>query len=418
MNEITTRILKILLLVFAVVLVFSIVYHLLFQGYQTENALYYEVSDVSAFQGVYVRSETVQRYSGSGAVRYCVGDGAKLGVGSVIAEVYDDESQIDLRKRIAAKKDELALLTKVENPGTVENAQAVSLASLIREQYRGLIRLRENGQYAALADSKREMTVLMSTYERITNGKTDFTERISALRDDIAILESQQTAPVQVITSPKSAYFVSYADGYEDKLRVESIAKLTPEQLAEVSDAGTDAGNGDPQVIGKLIDGYSWYICGVFDNTKLRLSEGDTASVRLASLGRNLTVTVESLISAGDITRTQAILRCEQMSHDVVQHRTERVEILRKTVAGIKVPRSAIRFKDLEETVTNEDGTTNTQTVNTMGVYVMIGETAEFRKIDIVYEDDAYYLSSLDAGSGYIALYDDIIVKGVAADGT
>ena len=418
MNEITTRILKILLLVFAVVLVFSIVYHLLFQGYQTENALYYEVSDVSAFQGVYVRSETVQRYSGSGAVRYCVGDGAKLGVGSVIAEVYEDESQIDLRKRIAAKKDELALLTKVENPGTVENAQAVSLASLIREQYRGLIRLRENGQYAALADSKREMTVLMSTYERITNGKTDFTERISALRDDIAILESQQTAPVQVITSPKSAYFVSYADGYEDKLRVESIAKLTPEQLAEVSDAGTDAGNGDPQIIGKLIDGYSWYICGVFDNTKLRLSEGDTASVRLASLGRNLTVTVESLVSAGDVTRTQAILRCEQMSHDVVQHRTERVEILRKTVAGIKVPRSAIRFKDLEETVTNEDGTTNTQTVNTMGVYVMIGETAEFRKIDIVYEDDAYYLSNLDAGSGYIALYDDIIVKGVAADGT
>ena len=418
MNEITTRILKILLLVFAVVLVFSIVYHLLFQGYQTENALYYEVSDVSAFQGVYVRSETVQRYSGSGAVRYCVGDGAKLGVGSVIAEVYEDESQIDLRKRIAAKKDELALLTKVENPGTVENAQAVSLASLIREQYRGLIRLRENGQYAALADSKREMTVLMSTYERITNGDADFTARISALRDDIAILESQQTAPVQVITSPKSAYFVSYADGYEDKLRVESIAKLTPEQLAEVSDAGTDAGNGDPQVIGKLIDGYSWYICGVFDNTKLRLSEGDTASVRLASLGRNLTVTVESLVSAGDITRTQAVLRCEQMSREVVQHRTERVEILRKTVAGIKVPRSAIRFRDVEETVTNEDGTTYTQTVNTMGVYVMIGETAEFRKIDIVYEDDAYYLSNLDAGSGYIALYDDIIVKGVAADGS
>ena len=59
MNEITTRILKGLLLVFAVVMVFSIVYHLLFQSYETENAVYYEVSDVSAFQGVYIRSETV-----------------------------------------------------------------------------------------------------------------------------------------------------------------------------------------------------------------------------------------------------------------------------------------------------------------------------------------------------------------------
>ena len=418
MNEITTSILKILVLVFAGVLVVSIVYHLLFQGYQTENAVYYEVSDVSAFQGVYVRSEAVQRFSGSGAVRYCVSDGAKLGVGSVIAEIYADESQIDLRKRIAAKQDELKLLSKVENPGTSENAQAVSLASLIGEQYRSLIRLREQGDFTALADCKREMTVLMSTYEKITRNDIDFTGRISTLRDEIAILESQQTEPLQVIRSPKSAYFVSYADGYEDKLRAESVAQLTPETLSEVSDAGTEGKNQDPQVIGKLIDGYAWYICGVFDNTKLRLSEGDTASVRIASLGRNLTVSVESLVSAGDITATQAVLRCEQMSKEVVQHRTERVEIVRKTVSGIKVPRTAIRFKDVEETVTDEAGNSRTETVNAMGVYVLIGETAEFRRIDKVYEDDAYYLSSLDAGSGYIALYDDIIVKGVAADGT
>ena len=46
MNEITTRILKALLLLGAVVMVFSLVYHLLFQGSRTENAIYYEVSDV------------------------------------------------------------------------------------------------------------------------------------------------------------------------------------------------------------------------------------------------------------------------------------------------------------------------------------------------------------------------------------
>ena len=58
-----------------------------------------------------------------------------------------------------------------------------------------------------------------------------------------------------------------------------------------------------------------------------------------------------------------------------------------------------------------------TTTTDYKGVYVLVGETPEFRKIDVVYEDDNYCLSRLDAGSGYIALYDDIIVKGVMADG-
>lgn len=418
MNEITTRILKALLLVFAVVLVFSIVYHLLFQGYQTETAIYYEVSDASVFQGVYIRSETPERFSGPGAVRYCVSDGAKLGVGSVIAEIYENEEQIDLRRKAAEKQAELQRLSKIENPGTSENAQPNHLASLIAEQYRTLVQLRERGDFTGLRNCKQDMSVLMGTYEKITDRDLDLSERIRKLKDDIAILQSQETEPLHTVRASRSAYFVSFTDGYEDTLTVDAIPRLTPEQLAAVSDEGSGTQAGEDGAIGKLIDGYAWYIAGVFDNTKLRLSEGDTASVRLESLGRKLTVTVESLISAGDITKTQAVFRCEQLTQEVVQHRTERVEILRKTVAGIKVPRSAIRFKEIEETVKNDDGTTYTQKTNYKGVYVRIGETAEFRKLDIVYEDESFYLSSLSARNGYVALYDDIIVKGVAADGS
>jgi hypothetical protein len=158
MNEITTRILKILLTVFAVVLASTIFYHLLFQDYETESAVYYEVSEAAFFQGVYVRSESVVTYDGSGAVRYCVDDGAKLGVGMVIAEVYASEDQIDLRKRIAEKEDELAMLGMIENPGTRENAQAANLAGLIEEQFKNMIRLRERGEYTGMDAAKQELT--------------------------------------------------------------------------------------------------------------------------------------------------------------------------------------------------------------------------------------------------------------------
>lgn len=416
MNEITTRILKILLMVFAVVLASTIFYHLLFQDYETESAVYYEISDGAAFQGVYVRDESVITYTGSGAVRYCVEDGAKLGVGSVIAEVYASEEQIDLRSRIADRENELAILQQVENPGTSENAQPVNLAALISEQYRNTLRLRESGDLAAMEDSKHELTVLMSTYEKITQPGIDYSSRISALEDEIAKLKERLTAPEQTIPAEKSAYFVSYADGYEDKLKVSTIGQLTPEDLENISDDGAEEGT-DVNAIGKLIDGYEWYITGVFDNTKLKLSEDDTAIVRLNSVARDLKVRVVSLVSAGDITHTQGVFRCDQMTYDVVQHRTERVEILRETVEGVRVPRSAIRFKEFEETVTDENGNSYIDNVSYMGVYVLVGERPEFRKLDVVYEDDSYYLSALNAGSGYVSLYDEIIVKGVMADG-
>lgn len=417
MNEITTRILKLLLMIFAVVLATSIFYHLIFQGYETENATYYELNDAAAFKGVYVRDEHVQDYRGSGAVRYCVDDGAKLGVGSVIAEIYSSGEQIDLRRRIADKEDELAALLKVENPGTSESAQPVNLAALIKEQYKVLIRRREEKNFPLMAESKRELTTLLSTYGKITDPSVDYSARIRTLQSEIEELNVRLTAPEQTITASESAYFVSYVDGYENQLTVKDIPNLTPEMLDAVTDDGADRSGGS-NAVGKLVESYAWYIVGVFDNTKMNLSEGNYAKARLESVSGMLRVQAETLRQLDGKQKTLGVFRCDQMSYDLVQHRTERVELVRETVKGVRVPRSAVRFKTLEETVTKEDGTTYTQKTEYMGVYVLIGESAEFRKLKVVHQEDDFYLSDLEAGSGYIALYDEIIVKGVKADGT
>ena len=96
----------------------------------------------------------------------------------------------------------------------------------------------------------------------------------------------------------------------------------------------------------------------------------------------------------------------------------DRVEIIKGEYEGIQVPRSAIRFKELEETSTNVlTGEETTTKVNYRGVYVMDGETVTFRKLDVIYEGDDYVLSSLNAGDGYLILYDSIIVEGIDVNG-
>ena len=47
----------------------------------------------------------------------------------------------------------------------------------------------------------------------------------------------------------------------------------------------------------------------------------------------------------------------------------------------------------------------------------MDGETVTLRKLDVIYEGDDYVLSSLNAGDGYLILYDSIIVEGIDVNG-
>ena len=54
--------------------------------------------------------------------------------------------------------------------------------------------------------------------------------------------------------SDRSAYFVSYADGYEEELTMDKLSSITPELIGSVKDSGpVDEGN----IVGKLIDAMS-----------------------------------------------------------------------------------------------------------------------------------------------------------------
>ena len=84
---------------------------------------------------------------------------------------------------------------------------------------------------------------------------------------------------------------------------------------------------------------------------------------------------------------------------------------------GYKVPREAIRFEDITEITTGEDGKETESTANYKGVYILKGEKIEFKKIDVIYEGNDYVLSKIHDNDGsYLTLYDDILIEGVDKD--
>jgi hypothetical protein len=182
---------------------------------------------------------------------------------------------------------------------------------------------------------------------------------------------------------------------------------LSVDDLNQIEDESEDLDT--TNVIGKLIDDYKWYMVGVIDNSDNIFSIDDVVNLSLESSSVTIKGTIEDIKSTDDPQQSIVYVLCSDMTKDVVQHRVETVEMSVKNYEGIKVPKEALRFVDVEEE--DEDG--NPVTVTYEGVYIKVGEQIRFRKIDVIYRSDDYVISKASADNDYLALYDDIVLEGV-----
>lgn len=416
-----TNVLLVLLSASVLVTVCTIMYHFVDTSYETETAIRATADESKIFDGIYVRDETILTYDCEGAVSYQISDGGKAAVGDVIAQIYADESAIEVQQQINTLQEKLDVLERISNVGTLEQAQPETLSRQFTEYYKEIVFYKDQEDYDAIALAEEEFLEAYSTYQIvISDGEVSFADQISALTDEITSLEAETSDQIGSITAESAAYFVSHVDGYESKLTIEKLDDITPELLQQVLDADSDSTDSTESdgVIGKTIAAYDWYMLGMIDNQDLKYQVGDTVTLRVLTSSAEATAMIEELRTCEETDDVMVVLHCETMVSDFVQNRVDHVEIVLGEYEGIQVPRDAIRFQDVETTVVDEEtGEETTKVVNCRGVYVEDGEEIVFRQLDVIYEGEDYVLSNLNAGDGYLMLYDSIIVEGIDANG-
>lgn len=398
----TIKVLALVLIIFLFITVINIFYHIIAGQYETTTAIEITTSNTESFQGVYIRNEEVVAYNGDGVVSYEVADGGKLGIGSTIAYIYASESDIEKKQKIDSLENDLELLKKITNPGTMEVAQPSTLTTLIEERYKNIAYCKDTNNFKQISTENSEFLSLLSTMQYIT-GQTNpditqqFENRINSITEEIVLLEREMDEPLDTITSDKSAYFVSYADGYESTLSKDSLSSLTADDIKSVKDSEinkNDSGN----VVGKLIEDYKWNIAGIIENQDDVFKAGDTVTLSFESSNDKIQGVIDDIRKTDSPDENIVIISCDAMTYDLVQHRVETVEMSVKNYEGIKVPRKAIRFVNDQK-----------------GVYIKLGENIMFKQIDVIFEGDDYVISSANTDSGFLMLYDDIIVEGIDA---
>lgn len=397
-------------LIMLLVVLISIVYNFRNRQTTTETALMADAVSANDFKGVFIRDEKVITFSGNGVLSYNVADGGKVGSSTVIAEVYPDDEQIGRNREIDRLEKELDILKKIQNPGTLESAQPASLSENIGESYRSLIYNRDLHNYSELSDEMENLLVYMSTYQIITKNVTGFEQQIADINAELAELKAESITPVERVYSKESAYFVSYCDGYESELTPEKLGEIT---IADINSI-TDRRSTDNTIVGKMINGYSWYLAGVVDNSRKEYAVGNSVQIKFDSSDETFDAVITDVRDEGNLEQSIIILKCSQFNYDLVQHRAENAKLIKDEQSGLKVPRDAIRFDDIEENVYDENGEVIGSTVtNYKGVRILKGEQIVFKKIHVIYEGSDYVLSEVhDDDSSYLALYDDIIIEG------
>ena len=372
----------------------------------TTLAYNYQVEEGMDLSGYVVRREQVLADETSGLLRLQRSEGEKVGAGGTVALVYADQTSLDRQREI----DELS--------GRIEQLQFAQEASLGSEVslkldaqiMRSLLDYRAElaaGRLDNAEEHETELKSLVLKRDYTYSDTEDLSGQIAELQSQLKELKAQAASSVRAVKAPVSGVYSAVVDGYETVLTPGLLADMTPSQLNAVQADETLTSQ-----TGKLILGDSWYYAVTMsaDQAKALRDSGGTMTLRFAKgVEQDQTVTLYA-VGPEEQGRVVVTFRGEYNMAQVTLLRRQSAQLIWRTVAGIRVPNEALRAAN---TKVDQEG--NRTTVESLGVYCVVGMEARFKPVEVLYSGDGFVLVRSTAASDQESLRlrpgDEIIIS-------
>ena len=361
---------------------------------EVETAYYYDFEEEVPFDGVYLRDEQVIYNSDSGVLSFECADGSKVGKSSVIARRCKSQSDIAYQREIEALQSQAQVLSNAEKLVGTDNSQLDAISVQINQFHSDIVGSIQEGDYLSAAQYKNSLLEAMCKREITLNGTDGYSAKITELNNEIDRLNSLISNDVRDVTANAAGYFESTVDGYEGEFGFSDMDKLSEETINEIisNPVKSDYTN----AIGKLIADYHWRTAAVVDMNKMfGINEGSNVTLRIGSNPALLDAQVVSVQRCGD-DKAIYVFECDRLNSTVASGRVAHFKLLIKEHNGLRVPRKALQYNENDE----------------RGVFVLLGQSVEFRKIDVVYWGEDFVICSQNQDDEYLKLYDKIIVEG------
>ncbi len=341
--------------------------------------------------GYFVREEQVIVNDASGILLYAVDDGAKLGRFDEYASVYANKSAAELRSIIRSYQQQIEVLKRALSA----IGSADSISSLSEQIYTGLYScasLAADYDYSRLGEFSQTLRNNIITRELVDTSAEEIDALIETLESRCETLAAQIGTRETFLTVPRSGYFSSQVDGYESVFDTDDLGLLKPSDFNRLIAQRRAV---EPNQAGKLVTGFGGYfVANISTADAANFSVGRSIKLQLDAMGDVLLdMTVES-ISIQENGEVTVVFSYSRHMEELINMRKQSAMVVLEQYEGLKVPREAARV--------NENGD--------MGVFVITGLYTEFKKIDILYETEDYYIVATDPSRTSSLLRGDTIV--------
>lgn len=371
-------------------------------------------------EGHVFKNETLIKHNAD-VVYYTVGDGEKVGVNQVYAELYTETSLSEEQRRTTENRlYELSLSISILEKGLSGNLDPNVIKDELSDAYYSYTNHLQSGDIQSAVGSGNSLLASLIDYFAVTGGEKSAKDTLDALKAERdSLLASIGGKKTQLISETSFTFYHS-ADGYEgdskSEVRLNSIdpTNLTIDELdARISSKPTSTKG----VIGKAAHTAKWYFAVPLDNAthetlkKAFASNGTLEGVTMpVTLQGSTEKTVKMLVEGvleDEIDPNRAYLLLSSfdtgVSAGLDRDQSIKIEIDRHT--GYRVPTEAIH---------NVKGSYGE-------VYVLVGSVVELRRVTIIIHGDGYcivYTNEKDTEEGiggelpYLKENDMIVTSG------
>ncbi len=377
------------------------------QPTETETAYPVSYEDTVKASGVLVRNETVYKADTGGSLQSEVSDEARVAKGKKIATVYTDGIDSNLKVELDNVNEKIEKLESATAQSEVFGSDLVTIETRVKASIDELVEASVSHDLSELPVIRQELEKLISTQQEVSGAESP---RQSALDDLYAQREqiegSINSAKRDIYSSAAGVYIVG-VDGCEAILTPEAVMTMGVDEFSGLSipkrytvkehyNAGEDAC--------KTVDNGIWYLAATMTaDTAAAIEEaeanqakrGSSLHIRIPELdAKEVPVAVET-VSEESNGNVLVVFSSRNYIKGIYGERSVEVEIIKGNYEGLKVPASALRVVE-EET----------------GVFVNTDGVARFRKVDVLYRDDTMAIVDKSEESGYLKIYDPVIVEG------
>lgn len=363
--------------------------------YKTETAIQRNIQNTIETKGFVVRDESYLTASDpNGTIVSIAEDGKRVGSGETVAISFKTADSAAVYVRINELNSEIDYYNKLKNKVGAGTNSPSSYNNMVNSACINYISSSKSEIDGEFEDALSDLRDAITTKQLAVGTVISVDEKLASLEAELISLQAKASGYTS-IASPNPGYYIGSVDGYENTVKYSDVLNMN---VSSINELISSAASEPPEnVMGKLVDSFNWYIlCNVPYDVSGSIEVGKTVKVKVPTVSaENFECTVEKKgDKEGD--SIPVILKCGLMNRDVAKIRIADIQIITDEYIGFRISNNAIREVDSQK-----------------GVYVLRGDTVQFKKVNIMYSSEEYSIIENTDDSSFIRQYDTVITEGV-----